>query len=120
MNGVRSQSKRRRWLSIRRLLCAINVVVAVASCTFPVLVFVAYRQARIEREIVADLLAKSSGGSADVDSIPTWQNRLYDLLGIPRPVTWLVLRGPQINDHDLAKLKSLRSLQTLRIDQCPI
>ena len=120
MNDVRLQSKRRGWLSKRRLLWGVSGMAAGGMCILLTLLYLAYRQGRIEQEVVAHLLSKSPGGSAHVDPLPTWRNRLYDLLGIPKPVTDLDLKGNQINDDDLARLVSLRNLQLLGIDQCPI
>jgi len=120
MNDVRLQPKKRRWLPVRRLLLAIGGIGAGGLCILLVLLYLAYRQGRIEQEVVADLLSKSPGGSAQVDILPTWRNRLYDLLGIPKPVTDLCLKGNQINDDDLARLESLQRLTSLSLDQCPI
>lgn len=120
MNDMRLQANRRRWLSKRRLLSGVGGVAAGGLCVLLTLLYLAYRQGRIEQEVVAYLLSKSPDGSAHVDPLPTWRNRLYDLLGIPKPVTDLDLRGNGISDDDLATLESLRNLQLLVIDQCPI
>lgn len=120
MNDVHLQPEKRRWPPIRRLLWAIGGIAAGASCVLLALLYLAYGQGRIEQEVVADLLFKSPDGSAQVDILPTWRNRLYDLLGIPKPVTNLFLKGNQISDNDLAKLESLEHLDLLTIDQCPI
>jgi len=120
MNDMPLKLNRRRWPSKRRLLWSVGRVAAGGLCIFLTLLYLACRQARIEQEVVADLLSKSAGGRASVDSLPTWRNRLYDLLGIPRPVRYLNLRGKQITDDDLARLKSLHRLELLSLDECSI
>jgi hypothetical protein len=120
MNDMRLQPNRRRWLSKRRLLWGVGGVAAGGLCILPTLLYLAYRQGGIEQEVVADLLSKSPDGSAHVDALPTWRNRLYDLLGIPKPVTDLDLRGNRISDDDLARLESLHQLESLYLDECPI
>lgn len=77
-------------------------------------------QGRSDQEVVAYLLSKNPGGSAHVDTLDTWQNRLSDLLGIPKPVTDLSLKGHQVNDDDLARLELLGHLESLDLDGCPI
>lgn len=89
-------------------------------CILITFIYSAYRQAWIEQKVVAEFLSKSPGGQAKGDSLPTWRSRLCDLLCISRPVTKLSLEGKQINDDHLAKLKSLKYLKELSIDQCPI
>jgi len=120
MNDVRLQPKTRRWLTMRRLLWGVGGIAAGGLCILLILLYFAYRQGRIEQEVVADLLSKSPGGSAQVDDRPGWRTRLYETLGIPRPVTALFLAGKQINDHDLTKLESLSELRLLSLDQCSI
>jgi hypothetical protein len=120
VNDVRLQPKRRRWVSKRRLLWGVGGLAAGGLCILLTLLYLAYRQGRVEQEVVAHLLSKSPEGSAHVDPLPTWRNRLYDLLGIPKPVTSLFLKGNQINDGALARLESLGHLDLLSIDQCPI
>ncbi len=120
MNNVCLQTTKRQWLPKRRLLWAIGGIATGALCILLVLLYLAYRQGRIEQEVVADLLSKSPGGSAHVDILPTWRNRLYELLGIPKPVTDLFLKGNQITDDNLAKLEYLQHLTLLSLDQCSI
>jgi len=120
VKDVSLQAQRRRWLCNRRLLWAFGGIAAGGLCTLLIPLYLAYRQGRIEQEVVAALLSKSPGGFTEVDDRPGWRNRLYETLGIPRPVTGLFLEGNQVKDEDLAKLDSLKHLTLLSLDQCPI
>ena len=91
-----------------RLQWTVGWTAAGALCTIVVLLSSAYRQGRIEQDIVANLLSKSPDGAADVDIQPAWYGRVYQTLGIRRPVTSLFLDGDQLKDDDFEKLDTLR------------
>ena len=111
------KANRQQWFSKYHMLFA--TVVGAFSILFA-LFFPVYWQARIEEKVVADLLSKSPNGEADVTLATTWRCRLCDLLRISRPVCDLTLKGSEINDNDLVKLQSLKSLEILTLVECPI
>lgn len=103
-----------------RLQWTVGWTAAGALGIIVILLSSAYRQGRIEQDIVADLLSKSPAGAADVDIQPVWYGRLYQTLGIRRPFTSLFLDGDQLKDDDLEKLNALRHLTLLSLDRCVI
>jgi len=106
---------KRRWLQ------AVGGVLAVALCMVLVLLLsFAYWRAAIEEQVVAHFSSKAPATIIEVDERPCWLNRVYEILRIRKPVTGLHLKGSQISDRDLTKLKSLRNLECLSVDQCPI
>ncbi|MEJ5312502.1 MAG: hypothetical protein WHX52_22275 [Anaerolineae bacterium] len=95
--------------------------VVVSICAM--MLYRAYRQGCLEHQVVAELLSKSPQGEARVGSPPSlsvWYNWVCEVFGIPKPIVYLTLTGPQINDGDLAQLTVLRHLENLTIDSCPI
>jgi hypothetical protein len=107
-------------VSKRCLLCATLGIAAASLCSLVLLFWFTNEQGQTEQRVVTSLLSKSPGGSACLDNRTTWLNRLCQALGIPRQVIDLSLQGNQINDDDLARLKSLRCLTSLSLDHCSI
>jgi hypothetical protein len=96
------------------------VVVGVCVVLLLIAFCILYRHGQTENEIVAKLLSKDPNGSFDVDHLPTWVNSVRGRIGIPNPVTDVILHGSQITDADLASLGGFSHLRSLSFDQCAI
>jgi len=100
---------------------AIVGVVAGASCILlGAVLCLAYWCRPVEQQILADLASKDPTMVADAYVRPRWLNRVYEVLGIPRPVVYLSLHGNGIKDSDLTRLRSLQHLTSLTVYECAI
>lgn len=101
-----------------------RVIIAVGAAAVLVSLIIAlwrYRDGRqSEERVVAELLRKTSHGTAAYSSNFVWIDVIMKRLRCPQPVAILFLDGGAITDADLRSLERCESLHLVSLDQCDI